>query len=79
MIDSSKRDHVRKKRPLVCGHLEKMSRFITGDELGNLKAYVSTTESGTTKVNCSELLVQTSKQKSIQKLAIAKSTVRNIL
>jgi len=60
-------------------HLGKMPRFITGDELGNLKAYTSETEDGATKVNCSELLVETSKEKSIQKLAIAKSTVRNVL
>ena len=56
-----------------------MPRFITGDELGNLKAYISATKGGSTKVNCSELLVETNKQKSIQKLAIAKSTVRNLL
>ena len=56
-----------------------MPRFITGDELGNLKAFTSTTEDDTVKVNCSELLVETSKQKSIQKLAIAKSTVRTNL
>lgn len=56
-----------------------MPRFITGDELGNLKAYLSTTENGTTKINCSELLVETNKQKSVQKLAIGKSTVRSIL
>ncbi|KAF9653099.1 hypothetical protein BDM02DRAFT_3087941 [Thelephora ganbajun] len=51
-----------------------MPRFITGDELGNLKAYVSTAMDGSIKVNCSELLVEIDKQKSIQKLAIAKST-----
>jgi len=56
-----------------------MPRFITGDELGNLKAYVSTNDGDSTKVQCSELLVETNKQKSIQKLAVAKSTVRNIL
>jgi len=56
-----------------------MPRFITGDELGNLKAYVSMNEDGSTKVQCSELLVEANKQKYIQKLAIAKSTVRNIL
>jgi len=56
-----------------------MPRFITGDELGNLKAYVPTTEDGSTKVQCSELLLEANKQKSVQKLAIAKSTVRNIL
>ena len=56
-----------------------MPRFITGDELGNLKAYVSTTEGGSTKVQCSELLVETNKTKTVQKLALAKSTVRNIL
>ena len=67
--------------PLVpaCVHLEKMPRFITGDELGNLKAYVSTNESDGTKVQCSDLLVETNKQKSIQGLAIAKSTVCTIL
>ena len=56
-----------------------MPRFVTGDELGNLKAYVSTTEGGETKVQCTELLVETNKRKSVQNLAIAKSTVRNIL
>jgi len=56
-----------------------MPRFITGDELGNLKAFVSTTEGDTSKVNCLELLVETNKQKSIQELAIYKSTVRTIL
>lgn len=63
----------------VCDHLGKMPRFITGDELGNLKAYTSTTLDGSTKVQCSELLIETNKQKSIQKLAIAKSTVRDTL
>ena len=67
------------KRPSGYAHLGKMPRFITGDELGNLKAYISGTEDGAAKVNCSELLVETNKQKSIQKLAIAKSTVRNFL
>lgn len=57
----------------------KMPRFIAGDELGNLKAYLSATEEGATKVNCSDLFVQTNKQKSVQKLAIAESTVRSIL
>ena len=67
-------------KSLSCLHPSgKMPRFITGDELGNLKAYVSTNEGGGTKVRCSELLVETNKQKSIQRLAIAKSTVRNIL
>jgi hypothetical protein len=66
------------KRPSGCAHLGKMPRFITGDELGNLKAYTSATKGGTTEVSCSELLVETDKQKSIQKLAIAKSTVRNV-
>ena len=56
-----------------------MPRFIAGDELGNLKAYLSATDEGATKVNCTELFVQTDKQKSVQKLAIAKSTVRNIV
>lgn len=60
-------------------HLGKMPRFITGDELGNLKAYTSETKDGATKVDCSELLVGTSKEKYIQKLAIAESTVRNVL
>jgi hypothetical protein len=55
-----------------------MPRFITGDELGNIKAYVSTAEGGT-KVQCSELLIETDKRKSVQMLAIAKSTVGNIL
>ena len=55
-----------------------MPRFIAGDELGNLKAYLSAAEGGAAKVNCSELFVQTNKQKSVQKLAIAKSTVRSI-
>ena len=55
-----------------------MPRFITGDELGNLKAYTSENKDGATKVNCSELLVETNKEKSIQKLAIAESTVRNV-
>jgi len=57
----------------------KMPRFLTGDELGNLKAYISTTEGDSTRVQCSELLIQTDKRKSIQRLAIAESTVRNIL
>jgi len=60
-------------------HLGKMPRFITGDELGNLKAYTSESKDGATKVDCSELLVETNKEKSIQKLAIAQSTVRNAL
>ena len=68
-----------KRASCACVHLEKMPRFITGDELGNLKAYVSTNDGDSTKVQCSELLVETNKQKSIQKLAVAKSTVRNIL
>lgn len=58
--------------------LEEMPRFITGDELGNLKAYVSAAENNGTTIRCSELLVETDKQKSVQKLAIAKSTVGNI-
>lgn len=68
-----------RKRPFGYAHLGKMPRFITGDELGNLKAYISATKDGATEVNCSELFVETNKQKSIQKLAIAKSTVRNVL
>ena len=56
-----------------------MPRFITGDELGNLKAYVSTTEDGSTEVQCSELLVENDKLKSVQMLAVAKSTVGNLL
>ena len=66
---------IEKSRSLV---FEKMPRFITGDELGNLKAYVSSTEKDGTKVRCSELLVETDKRKSVQMLAIAKSTVGNI-
>jgi hypothetical protein len=53
-----------------------MPRFITGDELGNIKAYVSTTENGSTQVQCSELFVENNKLKSVQMLAVAKSTVR---
>jgi hypothetical protein len=56
-----------------------MPRFITGDTLGNIKAYLSTTEDGSIKVQCSELLVETDKRRSVQMLAIAKSTVRNLL
>ena len=56
----------------------KMPRFITGDELGNLKAYVSATESDSAQVRCSELLVETDKRKSVQMLATARSTVGNI-
>lgn len=55
-----------------------MPRFITGDELGNLKAYVSAIEGNSTKVQGSELLIETDKRKSVQKLAIAESTVRNM-
>ena len=56
-----------------------MPRFITGDELGNLKAYTSTTESGSAGVQCSELLVENKKQKcGVQMLAIAKSKVGNV-
>lgn len=55
-----------------------MPRFITGDELGNLKAYVSVVENGSFEVRCSELLVETDKRKSVQMLAITKSTVGNI-
>ena len=72
-------DHVLIKTSCACVHPGKMPRFITGDELGNIKAYVSANDSDGTKVQCSELLVETNKQKSIQRLAIAKSTVRNIL
>lgn len=75
-----------RKRPLslstgarFCGLPGKMPRFLTGDELGNLKAYVTATEDTSVKIRCSELLVETSKQKSVQKLAIARSTVRSIL
>jgi hypothetical protein len=67
-------------RPLLLNFkiLGKMPRFITGDELGNLKAYASVTENDSTKLRCSELLVENDKRKSVQMLAIAKSTVGNI-
>lgn len=75
------RSRVGKRTPgkaSVQSHPWKMPRFITGDELGNLKAYTSTNEAGSAKVQCSELFVETDKRKSVQMLAIAKSTVSNI-